>query len=148
MRATRPAGTLRTMSDIRQIVYASTAANKFTPAELDGLLTQAKLNNARLDVTGMLIYADGSVMQAIEGAPDTIGADPRHKDVTLIADFERDSRDFANWRMAYHHEPHAEAIENCVRLFENRAALLQELNGKSIVGVILGGFLARIERYG
>ena len=49
------------------LVYVSAARKLFDEAELSALLTQCRANNARLGVTGVLLYADGNFMQALEG---------------------------------------------------------------------------------
>jgi hypothetical protein len=47
------------------IVYASSALQLFTKPELQTLLEKARQNNAKLNVTGMLLYKDGNFMQAL-----------------------------------------------------------------------------------
>ena len=138
------------MSTIRQIVYVSTAIPKLTAEQLSSLLEQARKSNEKREVTGLLVYADGNIMQAIEGPHDTIGdlyrtiaADPRHKDVTVIVDIEAAERTFGNWRMAFAHEPHPAPIEQCVELIRSSQVLGDEVSGKGILGRIMAGFISR-----
>ena len=118
--------------------------------QLENLLEKARANNAQNDITGLLVYSDGSIMQALEGPPDRIGKlisiiskDPRHKDFIIITDHETDQRDFPNWRMAYTHEPHPQPIENCINLLKFRDALHDEMSGKRIVGSAMSRFIAK-----
>jgi len=62
--------------------------------------------NASLDVRGMLLYKDGSFLQALEGDEAvvrdlyaTIAGDDRHQQVTLIIEFPVETRSFSDWSM-------------------------------------------------
>jgi len=90
------------------LVYVSTATHLLEPAKLQALLTQSRTNNARLGVTGALLYNDGNFMQALEGDDAivsalyaTIVADPRHYDVTTILERPQPARLFGDWTMAF-----------------------------------------------
>lgn len=56
----------------------------------------------------MLLYADGNVMQVLEGEKDAlyvlfkhIERDPRHHGIFILADDAIDSRNFETWSMGY-----------------------------------------------
>jgi len=139
------------MSDLRQVVYVSTASPKFSDDILESVLTESRANNARTDVTGMLLYADGSVMQAIEGPTDVIGdlmakiaRDRRHCNVNVIWDHGIARRDFPDWRMAYARCPRAADIDNCVNLLKSREPLQAELGERGAVGILMGTFLKNV----
>jgi hypothetical protein len=96
------------MSDLIHLVYLSSAANHFTSADLEGLMEQAVANNARVGVTGILLYRDGNFMQAIEGTPAAIdalyrkiAADPRHRHLIKVLQEPITEREFAGWSMAF-----------------------------------------------
>lgn len=89
-------------------IYASAAARRFTPLELTELLQAARRNNERLGVTGMLLYAEGSFFQVLEGPTIAVDAlfaqiesDPRHEQVTLIIREPVTRRTFADWTMGF-----------------------------------------------
>jgi hypothetical protein len=89
------------------LVYVSAARKLFDEAALSILLAQCQRNNARLGVTGMLLYADGNFMQVVEGdaaAVDalvaTIAQDPRHSRMTVLLRMPIEQRQFAGWSMA------------------------------------------------
>jgi hypothetical protein len=139
------------MNEVRQIVYVSTAVPKLSPLQLDGLLKQAQKNNGKRDVTGLLVYADGSIMQTIEGSPEAISdlveiisQDPRHRDFKVIADFVSDERTFPNWRMAFNHEPHPEKLDACVELLRAGDELKRDLSGKGVIGKVMKNFIERL----
>lgn len=91
------------------LVYVSSAVTLFSSAELVALLDQSRANNARLDVSGLLLYKDGNLMQLLEGDRDTvlglyarIGRDPRHRGLLRLLEANVETRQFADWSMAFH----------------------------------------------
>jgi EAL domain-containing protein (putative c-di-GMP-specific phosphodiesterase class I) len=96
------------MSQLIQLIYCSAAKHLFTKAELAHLLARSRSNNQKNGVTGMLLYADGSFFQVLEGEPaavdglfETIKGDRRHRDVTLIIREPIARRAFGDWTMGY-----------------------------------------------
>ncbi len=75
---------------------------------LASILESARKNNARLGVTGILLYDAGSFIQVLEGdGPvvrelfEKIGRDPRHDRVTMLGERPIDKRSFGAWTMGY-----------------------------------------------
>lgn len=92
-----------------QLIYASASGPDLTAEELAVLLEAARVNNARLDLTGMLLYAEGSFFQVLEGPPEVVDAlyakierDPRHEQVTTIIREPIPKRSFDAWTMGFH----------------------------------------------
>ncbi len=85
--------------------------------ELDGdslfkLLLDARGNNQRLGITGLLIHRQGHFMQYLEGDHDPVHAlydliarDPRHTDVEILHSGHQHIRLFPRWKMAYAEAP-------------------------------------------
>ncbi|WP_310397730.1 BLUF domain-containing protein [Hymenobacter sp.] len=93
---------------MHHLVYTSTASDPLTEAELQRQLSRWRVNNARLGVTGVLLYSEGSILQVLEGAAEhlhalfaTIAADVRHRSVTKLADGPVPGRVFAGWSMRF-----------------------------------------------
>ncbi|TGD81869.1 BLUF domain-containing protein [Hymenobacter wooponensis] len=93
---------------MHQLIYMSTATRLMTDDELQTLLEQARLNNAKYDITGLLLYHEGRFMQLIEGPTDAvrklysyIEQDGRHTDTAKLADKEVEVRSFPTWSMAF-----------------------------------------------
>lgn len=93
---------------LQQIIYTSHATRLMRPDELVELLRRSRERNTKRGVSGLLLYADGSFMQTIEGPFDTvhalfakIEADPRHGGLILICDEPIERRSFAEWSMAF-----------------------------------------------
>lgn len=96
------------MSGLYHIIYASRATKEFTKEELLQLLDVAKENNKLVDVTGMLLYCEGSFLQLIEGELaqlkklyNRIEKDPRHDNTTRIVEEPIEERRFDNWSMGF-----------------------------------------------
>ena len=90
------------------LVYVSSATHLFTEQELVDLLEVSRVNNAKLDVTGMLLYKEGNFMQFLEGPKDKVCAlyekirlDPRHRGVLLLLQQEHTEREFTEWAMGF-----------------------------------------------
>ena len=95
-------------SPLYHLGYVSTEAVKFSEEGLVALLSEARNANADRDVTGLLLYREGSFYQVLEGSESAVMAtfrdiegDPRHKEVRILFDGETDVREFADWRMGF-----------------------------------------------
>jgi hypothetical protein len=102
---------------LRRLVYVSAASARPNEAELEALLDQARERNLQAGITGLLLYHDGSYVQAIEGPPAAIDRlwaalqrDPRHRQITLILDQQDEEREFGQWAMAFRHSPSAAGL--------------------------------------
>jgi hypothetical protein len=89
-------------------IYVSAATHDFGREELSDLLQAARLTNRRLGVTGMLLYAEGTFFQILEGPQLTVDAlyerisrDTRHTEVAKIIREPIDHRSFAEWTMGF-----------------------------------------------
>lgn len=93
---------------VYQVIYASAAVVPFTESALSTLLLRARANNERLGITGLLLYHDGSFLQALEGEQASlevlfsiISADKRHDHVVKLLARELDERHFDGWQMGF-----------------------------------------------
>jgi hypothetical protein len=93
---------------LHQLVYVSSSRANWSEAELERLLTRARIHNGARGITGMLLYVGGNFIQALEG-PETvvaplmarIRADKRHWHVQRIVDRRVGMRDFTDWSMGF-----------------------------------------------
>ncbi|WP_405371930.1 MULTISPECIES: BLUF domain-containing protein [unclassified Microbacterium] len=99
------------------LVYASRAAIPFDHARLVELLAQSRENNARREVTGMLVYSEPDFIQILEGPSDSVRSllaiiadDGRHTDVRVLLEETIAERRFAAWSMGYEPSDPADAI--------------------------------------
>jgi Sensors of blue-light using FAD len=130
------------------LVYVSSAVDLMDQPALEAILTTARAKNQRRGVTGMLVYHDGNFMQALEGdeavvaaLADSIGRDPRHKDMRVVVRYANDTRDFADWDMAFRQlgPEDAEAGE-VIDLMRDRKRLEEEFAKGGIARLWLGSF--------
>lgn len=91
-----------------QLVYASTATNPFEEEPLKELVAAARANNARLGITGLLLYKNASFFQVIEGEEieaarlfEKIRQDKRHESVVMLHRRLVELRSFPDWAMGF-----------------------------------------------
>lgn len=89
-----------------QVLYISAARAPFDEDELMGLVHEARRDNARRGITGLLLYSGGHFIQLLEGEPDAvrdlsakIKADTRHHEFQVILHRPADERLFPDWAM-------------------------------------------------
>ncbi|MGH1537166.1 MAG: BLUF domain-containing protein [Gammaproteobacteria bacterium] len=92
-----------------QLVYISAANKEFSEAELQELLEKARVNNERLHLSGMLLYHQGSFIQALEGPQaaveeiyNKISQDERHTETQVLFRGDLEERDFETWSMGFY----------------------------------------------
>lgn len=91
-----------------RIVYLSVATKMMSQEDLLSLLEQSRTNNLKLDITGMLLYGDGSFLQVLEGEEESVKSlyekiliDERHKECILIDESAIDEKSFSGWSMGF-----------------------------------------------
>ena len=91
-----------------QICYISQATAPMNSEALLSLLMQCRRNNVAREVTGMLLYGNGTFLQVIEGDDqvvddlvELIGKDPRHTSVKLLSRRAINTRQYADWSMGF-----------------------------------------------
>jgi hypothetical protein len=93
---------------MNHLIYASRAVARFDTDALTALLEQSRARNGSLDVTGLLLFAQGSFLQVLEG-PDaavdevyaSIERDERHAGVRLLCREPIGERRFPDWTMGF-----------------------------------------------
>lgn len=93
---------------LHHLIYLSTPTIPFTPPQLQTLLRECRVNNAKHELTGVLFYGNQHFMQLIEGEEQEVhalyehlGQDARHDHLIKIADKPIQARAFADWSMAF-----------------------------------------------
>lgn len=90
------------------LIYISTALNLMDQQELTDLLTQSREKNSHNNITGALLYSQGTFIQALEGDEETVNEiyttilqDSRHKNIITVISGELKERVFPDWSMAF-----------------------------------------------
>ena len=96
------------LNPIYTIIYSSTAAKAFTDDDLERLLEAARKKNTRLGITGLLVFADATFFQVIEGDEGAVKklysqilVDSRHFNIRQLAGFVFNERRYDEWTMKY-----------------------------------------------
>lgn len=90
------------------LVYISSATRDFSHEELLNLLEQSRERNARLNITGMLLYDHGTFIQVLEGEEEDVVAvyssilsDDRNAGNYIVQQKEIQERNFPQWSMGF-----------------------------------------------
>ena len=91
-----------------ELVYTSAAVRPFSAADLADLLKVARVNNERAQVSGILLYHEGSFMQVLEGEQaqvrqvyEHVGRDKRHWRLSVLREGPIAQLGFAAWSMGF-----------------------------------------------
>lgn len=97
------------------LLYLSTATALYDDQDLEDILTVSRRNNTALDITGLLLYHDGAILQLLEGDKAVvqstyarIAGDDRHNNVMLVLEHESPERQFSDWAMGFRRMSKAE----------------------------------------
>lgn len=90
------------------LAYVSTQTRLMGSADLLALLEEARKNNERLNVTGLLLHKDDAFFQVLEGPEvavlkvfQNISNDHRHKNIEVLLQESLDERQFPEWQMGF-----------------------------------------------
>ena len=93
---------------LQRVIYSSGAVEQMSADDLAVILRDAREGNAAKGITGVLVYADGTFLQILEGEASVVRTlvaniehDSRHQDMKVFYQAEASARTFASWHMAY-----------------------------------------------
>jgi adenylate cyclase len=92
---------------LKRVTYVSSATKQISQAELDQISTISTRNNARVNVTGVLLLCGDFFFQILEGDElavdqvlERIRQDQRHREIQILkVESFLDDRQFADWSM-------------------------------------------------
>lgn len=91
---------------LAHLAYVSVRKKNCTDEEIEKILAACKINNAPLDITGVLLYSDSKFIQYVEGEStalmtlyDKIKKDVRHEKAVMISYNPIPKRIFPSWQM-------------------------------------------------
>lgn len=98
------------------LIYVSAAREEYSTQQLDEILDVSVRRNAIDGISGMLLYADGTFMQVLEGEDavvdrtfSRIEKDRRHLGIVVIERAVVAARSFDGWHMGFRRLTHADA---------------------------------------
>ncbi len=97
---------LETIVYTSRVILPDGVSPSVRPVWLDGLVKRAAAKNKANNISGVLSYKDGRVIQLIEGESvrlhklyAKISSDPRHHNVLTLLDIKDSHRIFSDWGM-------------------------------------------------
>jgi len=91
-----------------ELIYVSTAAKRMTKDNLQSILMESMRHNSDHNITGILLYDQGSFCQVLEGDKKDvlslfkkIKKDKRHFNVITISEKDIQYREFSAWSMRF-----------------------------------------------
>ncbi len=130
-----------------QLLYASGALASTTADDIQEILATSRANNARLGITGMLLFANGAFIQVLEGNETDvrrlaarISNDRRHRNFMVLLEKSAPERTFGRWQMGFK-ELTAEAADSSAAFRTTREALDGRI-GKADGGLMFDAVLA------
>jgi hypothetical protein len=103
---------------MKNIVYVSTAVKLLNDDQLLNILASSRKNNAERNVTGVLLYSEGTFIQALEGDDhdvdfifSKIEKDLRHKNMITLINEPISHKSFSDWLMGFS-TPRAEKLKD------------------------------------
>ena len=93
---------------MKYLIYMSTSVRLFNDADLKQILRESQANNTTNNLSGMLLYSDGSFVQVLEGNKKDVDEtyiriqkDTRHKNIIKLGEGDLPERLFPNWSMGF-----------------------------------------------
>lgn len=111
-----------------QLLYTSISSGPLTPKLVDEICKQARRNNGRDEITGILVTKGLRFLQALEGPKSTVEdtfmrliIDPRHHTVKVLRRRMITRREFGDWEMR-----HCAEVQDCPDVFSKIDFILEE----------------------
>ena len=98
------------MTAVTSLLYVSKSVLRMPDEkhELSNIVKVARARNAKLEVTGALVFTGERFAQVLEGSAGAVDElmtsicrDRRHTEVNVVQVIELDARQFPDWSMAY-----------------------------------------------
>ena len=142
------------MSELRAIVYVSSATEALTAPQLERLLTAARKVNLENSVTGVLLYSDGNFMQYLEGTDEAVSltfsriqASKKHRSIIEILNQRIAQRSFPNWEMGFAQPTKSELLALSTARWQTIERDEPGASPSSSGLALLRGFWQRARRY-
>ena len=131
-----------------QVLYMSSLTESGADA-LPAILATCVSNNQKKGITGMMLHADGDILQVLEGEREAvvqlfrqIQKDTRHSGIFVLLEEEIAQRQFASWSMGFKHATSAELAKfpDAARVFRVQKDTLEQRVQSSAALAVLQSF--------
>ena len=132
------------LNEYTVLVYASAQTNPMSSDELKKILAVSRERNQAVDITGILLYNNGSFLQVLEGKERKVNAlykkiekDTRHTRLVKITTFKSNKKLFSEWSMGYAEisEDEFESIEGLNDFFTQGNCFV-DINEKQVSNIL------------
>ena len=132
--------------DLVHMGYMSKAVTLMSDQQLEQLLLKARDRNNKYNITGMLLYADGSFLQVIEGDSKSvkniftiIEKDLKHSAIKILFKEPIPQRNFTQWSMGFRRllNEDIEAIEGMNHFLHGSSTLDEYLSSNQQASTLL-----------
>lgn len=93
---------------IFQLIYTCALSQDISGTDLESIAVSSRRRNEERDITGILLYKEGSVLQVLEGERSAvmslynkIASDDRVSNVIVLIQRVTTKREFSKWSMGY-----------------------------------------------
>ena len=136
------------MRSVFQAFYVSRASTPYDDAAVRAILQSSRRNNARLEVTGCLLFSGRCFAQVLEGDESTVRAltariasDPRHDAIRILSESTRPEREYADWSMGFLHDLNLEDDLDTLLMIPGRspvvvAEVLERMRPDPVMGAL------------
>jgi len=104
---------------LKTICYISDSRINKSITDFNNLIEKAKINNAKNNITGILVYRNNNFLQVFEGSPETVDTifdkirmDQRHQNIFKIIDTSIDQRIFEEYKFGFTVVSDKNALQN------------------------------------
>lgn len=144
--------------ELYKVMYISSATREMSGEELETMMAKCREKNAFFDITGYMLYHEGSIIQLLEGSRtkveyiyNTIRMDSRHQNIVELCKAPIENRIFADWQMGLQciDRERIKKINTIEDLFQNQLSLPQLNQFCSRATLFFETFLklARLDNY-
>ncbi len=124
---------------MKRLKYVSEFSRYIAPEEIHDIVEKASVNNAKLDISGILMSGDGLFFQILEGPEEVVDAlyqkickDDRHTKVMTVSDDSIEERLFSTWGMrnldiASEEQPVLQPVRSLLRAVMGQRTSLNQL---------------------
>jgi len=127
---------------IYHLLYISQKSKNTQDSQLEDIIDKSRHNNAREDITGLLIQKGDFFIQLLEGNKSKVTslynrilADPRHFRARIIYSGESDKKIFPEWEMGLIKEPTEKSLSEIIPKLHTEINKHQEIRAKIVAAL-------------
>ena len=126
---------------VYQLIYVSDKIKTFVPSDVDSILSSARKNNEKHEITGLLVELPEHFIQILEGNQDRvkqtfnrISHDSRHQNVRVILVENIEFREIEAWEMGFSAELNESQLNDALHILNtfSKKQSFTDIHGQSL----------------